>query len=154
MIKEKPCKSRGKAKDFEGCGTITDVRYLKHGLCRKCFKEYWDFEQRLKKLDSNLKQNAKNYNKSKIAPRSKKRIAQEKIYSQLRKAFLNKEENRICPIMGTRATTIHHKKGKIGDLLTDTRYWVALSMEGHVFVEQNPNWAKENGYSLNRLDKE
>lgn len=112
------------------------------------------FENANKNLDKNLKKNVKDYEKSRIAPRSKKRIAQEKIYSQLRKAFLNKEENKICPITNEITTTIHHKKGRIGDLLIDTRYWIALSMDGHAFVEQNPEWAKENGYSLSRLEND
>ena len=154
MIKEKHCKSHGKAKDFEGCGDLTDVRYLKYGLCKKCFKEYDSFMKKFNKLDENLKQNVKDYKKSRIAPRSKKSQAQENIYSQLRKAFLNKEENKVCPITKDPTTDVHHKKGKIGDLLIDTRYWVALSREGHAFVEQNPIWAKENGYSLSRLEKE
>jgi hypothetical protein len=153
MIKEKNCSGNGKAKDFDGCETLTDVRYLKYGLCRDCFQKY-DFENRFKKLDSTLNKNVKDYQRKRIARRSKKRIAQEKIYSQLRKAFLNKEENKVCPIMNTRTTTVHHKKGRLGDLLTDTRYWIALSMEGHVFVEQNVEWAKANGFSLSRLEKE
>jgi hypothetical protein len=60
-------------------------------------------------------------------------------------------ENKICPINGTQATTIHHKKGRLGGLYLDKNYWVALSMDGHEFVEKNPKWAKENGYSLSRL---
>ena len=112
------------------------------------------FNEAYKNLDSTLAKNVKDYeNQKKIAPRSKKRIAQEKIYSDLRRVFLNKPENKVCPITNEPTTTIHHKKGRIGDLLIDTRYWVALSMDGHIFVEQNPEWAKEHGYSLSRLEK-
>lgn len=89
-----------------------------------------------------------------INKRSKKRIAQEIVYSKLRKVFLNKDENKICPITKELATEVHHKKGRIGELLNDTKYWVALSHNGHEFVENNPIWAKENGYSLNRLDND
>lgn len=86
-----------------------------------------------------------------INKRSSKRIEQENQYKIIRKVFLSRAANQLCPITGKKATTIHHKKGRIGNLLNDTRYWVALSMEGHKFVEENPEWAKENGYSLSRL---
>jgi hypothetical protein len=90
----------------------------------------------------------------KIPQKSKKRIIEEAKYSVLRIEFLSKIENKICPITQKPTTDIHHKKGRLGSLLLDTRYWVALSREGHRFVEENPIWAKENGYSLNRLSNE
>ena len=82
---------------------------------------------------------------------SKKRQVEELRYKVLRIEFLGKKENQICPITKKKTTDIHHKKGRIGSLLLDTRYWVALSREGHKYVEENPEWAKENGYSLSRL---
>jgi len=53
--------------------------------------------------------------------------------------------------MKTETTDIHHKKGRIGKLYLDITFWIALSREGHCMVEENPEWAKENGYSLDRL---
>jgi len=88
-----------------------------------------------------------------IPKKSKKRESEEKEYLKLRKEFLSRPENKVCPITKKPTTDVHHKKGRIGSLLLDTRYWIALSREGHDFVEKNPVWAKENGYSLNRLDK-
>lgn len=85
---------------------------------------------------------------------SKKRQIKNLQYSVLRTEFLGKKENQICPITGKPTTDIHHKKGRVGELFLDTKYWVALSREGHRFVEENPEWAKENGYSLNRLTDE
>jgi len=82
---------------------------------------------------------------------SDKRKIENAKYLVLRIEFLGKPENQKCPINGKPTTDVHHMKGRIGDLLLDTRYWVALSREGHKFVEENPEWAKENGYSLNRL---
>lgn len=84
---------------------------------------------------------------------SDKRKIENAKYSVLRIEFLGKKENQICPITGWSTTDIHHKKGRIGDLFLDTRYWIALSREGHQHVEDNPEWAKENGYSLDRLSK-
>ena len=151
MPKEKRCKNCNAVLPYFKNGNLTTYNHKKMlGIdCGCAFKEAY------KNLDSTLEKNVKDYEKQKkIAPRSKKRIAQEKIYSQLRKAFLNKPYNKICPIMGVRTTDIHHIKGRIGDLLTDTRYWLAVSREAHIMIEQNPEWAKEHGYSLSRLSND
>lgn len=86
-----------------------------------------------------------------IARRSKKRIVQELQYNADVKVFLGKTENKICPVTGQQTNQVHHKKGRIGDLLNDQRFWLAVSPKGHSMIENNPEWAKENGYSLNRL---
>lgn len=75
-------------------------------------------------------------------------------YSVLRTEFLSKPENRICPITKQPTTDVHHKRGRVGSLYLDTKYWVALSREAHKFVEENPEWAKENGYSESRLSND
>ena len=80
---------------------------------------------------------------------SKKRTIENLKYKVLRIEFLAR--NKICPINGNPTTDIHHKKGRLGSLFLDTEYWIALSRESHKFVEENPEWSKENGYSLNRL---
>ena len=61
----------------------------------------------------------------------------------------------FCQVKGCKglATEVHHKKGRIGKLLTDIRYFLGVCRECHNKIELNPTWAKENGYSLNRLDK-
>lgn len=79
---------------------------------------------------------------------SKKRAAQNREYLKKRLLFL---EDKICPVTGQPATEIHHMKGRTGTLLTDENNWLAVSAAGHKKIEMNPNWAKENGYSKNRL---
>lgn len=71
--------------------------------------------------------------------------------------------NKVCAVFpDQKATTIHHKKGKVGyaddwarehdiPLWLDERFWLAVSMDGHTKIENNPEWAKENNFSLNRL---
>lgn len=49
------------------------------------------------------------------------------------------------------ADQIHHKKGRIGSLLTDSDFFLAVCAECHKKIEENVTWAKENGYSLDRL---
>jgi len=63
-------------------------------------------------------------------------------------AFL---EGKRCPITGGIATEVHHMKGREGVMLLDTKYWLAVSREGHVKIELNPEWAKEMGFSVSRL---
>jgi hypothetical protein len=75
-------------------------------------------------------------------------------YSAQRIVFLGKKENQICPITKKQTTDIHHKKGREGSLLLDESYWIALSREGHKYVEEHPIWAKDNGYSLSRLSND
>jgi hypothetical protein len=82
---------------------------------------------------------------------SEKRKLEDIEYKRLRLEFLSKPENKICPIMKTETTDVHHQKGRIGKLYLDTTFWLALSREGHRMVEENPEWAKEQGYSLNRI---
>lgn len=85
---------------------------------------------------------------------SDKRKVENLKYLAQRIVFLGKKENQICPITKTPTTDVHHKKGRRGSLYLDETYWVALSREGHKFVEEHPEWAKENGYSLSRLSNE
>lgn len=87
-----------------------------------------------------------------IKPISDKRKTEIQKYTILRKEFLSDPKNQICPITKQPTTDVHHKKGRVGSLFLDTRYWLAVSREGHIMIEENPEWAKENGYSLNRLN--
>lgn len=155
----KICKGRGVASGH-GCGS--DLTFVvrgkfkvynqNKGLCDTCFYEW-------RKNTENGKIHAA---KSKINPKSKKRIDIEKEYSKIRKEFLCRKENLICPVTGHAASEIHHKMGRMGyaddwavenniPLLIDERFFLAVSRKGHRKIEENPKWAKENGYSLNRF---
>ena len=87
--------------------------------------------------------------RKRIAFRSKKRASQEREYSKLRNQFLI--DNPKCAVCNSPATEVHHKLGRIGDLLTDTIHFLAVDHDCHVKVENNPVWAKENGYSGDRI---
>jgi hypothetical protein len=140
----KICKGTGKAK-FSGCGKPLEyaerggmkVYFSKYGLgttgCR-CFYSWFESPEQIKKV-------------------SDKRKSENKEYTKLRKLFL--AEYTICQVKGCKElpTEVHHKKGRIGKLLTDTSYFLGVCRECHSKIELEPLWAKENGYSLNRLDK-
>ena len=137
----------------------TPIKVKTHANCRysECEKEFKKFKSTDKYCSSScelLDKGFKEKKKPKPIPKvSDKRKIDNLKYSALRIEFLGKKENRICPITKKPTTDIHHKKGRIGSLLLDTRFWIALSREGHRFVEENPIWAKENGYSLNRISE-
>lgn len=86
-----------------------------------------------------------------IRARSKKRARQEREYVKLRKIYLFTHP--VCEVAGCgcESTEIHHKKGRVGDLLTDERFFLAVCRAHHVYIELHPALAKEHGYSLNRL---
>jgi ribosomal protein S27AE len=88
--------------------------------------------------------------KKRIAPVSAKRAEELKIYRVERDKFL--KENPACKRCGSKDDiTLHHMVGKIGKRLYDSRYFCTLCFKCHRFVEENPQLAKEGGYSLDRL---
>lgn len=74
-------------------------------------------------------------------------------YKKIAKRFITL--NPKCQVSGCNKVSecVHHKRGRIGELLTDTRHFLAVCMEHHQQIEGNPEWAKENGYSSSRLNK-
>lgn len=85
-----------------------------------------------------------------IKRRSAKRTKQEKTYLQLNRIFL-KDKQCQCKGCENRASEVHHKRGRIGKLLLDIRFWLACCTDCHKEIEAKPEWAKEKGYSLSRL---
>lgn len=95
---------------------------------------------------------------------SEKRKLEDIIYKSERIKFLSLPENKTCPITGKLATEIHHKCKRRGyadqwaienkvSLYLDKRFWLAVSREGHQKIEENHQWACENGYSIRSNQK-
>ncbi len=105
-----------------------------------------------------------------IKPVSAKRVKINRIYSALRKKFL--EEHPFCQFYlmekGVSEVTlleiaakaggfapylkseeIHHKKGR-GKYLLDTSTWMAVSMAGHDWIHNHVKESYERGYMLPR----
>ncbi len=80
---------------------------------------------------------------------SKKRAKQVREYNSLIVEYLR--ENPDCGRCGDPAGTIHHKKGRMGEMLLNTKYWMPACIDCHSWIEAHPKEAKEKGYSLNRL---
>ncbi len=114
----------------------------RNGYCATCNRKWRNEEQRAKRQKLVVKEIRK------VSPKMAKALTE---YSKLKKQFI---KDKICPVMLIPATDIHHMKGRSSiELLLDTRYWLAVSREGHRFIEQHPDWAKFHGYSLERLAK-
>jgi len=66
------------------------------------------------------------------------------------------EQNKVCQakLFGCThlSTDLHHIKGRVGDLLTDENNFLAVCRSCHTFIEENPKFAKEKGFSKSRLD--
>ena len=87
-----------------------------------------------------------------LKPRSIKRAKQEIEYTKVRKEYLLQKPNCECCEKEhntiTLATEVHHKKNRIGDLLTDKRFFASLCRSCHNFIHLNHNWSLINGYML------
>lgn len=89
-----------------------------------------------------------------IAPRSKKRATQEREYSKLRKDFLLSSptcQAKLPTICTIHATDIHHTKGRISDLLTDTNFFLAVCRACHTWIETHPIESKELNFSISKI---
>lgn len=137
---------------FGVCGDCTDGKQRKL-IGGKCNFHYWASKSKLKTATKTKVFKTKPAAKQKpIKKASVKRSKENREYSRVRKTFL--EQNPMCAVYPELfATQVHHKKGRIGKLLTDVRFFLAVSDDGHKKIESEPEWAKEQGFSISRLNK-
>jgi hypothetical protein len=90
---------------------------------------------------------------SRINRYSKKRAAENRIYSKRRKKFLEDKDECEAKLEGCSwaSTQVHHKKGRCGDNYLDVKTWLAVCHNCHTIIEKNPEFSKELGLSENRL---
>ena len=141
---------------------------LKKRECKDCKKEDYIFSKGRCKPCSNIeyarktKENRgtkkgttrKNGN-YKIPRFSKSKLRDLVIYRPIRDKFL--KENPICQVRGCNndTTNNHHRKGRIGDLLYNVKWFMACCSTCHpqkIHFTQ-VKWAKEMGYILNKSIK-
>ena len=91
--------------------------------------------------------------KKEIADKSDKLKKADKEYQKIRKQFLLTHLK--CEVKGCNhvATEVHHQKGRHGALLLDTNFFLAVCSPHHKKIEEHPAWAKQEGYSISRLQK-
>lgn len=92
--------------------------------------------------------------KIRISIRSVKRMAEERLYAKKKKEYLI--DHIRCEIKGCNRVSedIHHKKGRVGKLLFNEKYFMAVCREHHTEIESSPEMSIKNGYSLKRLNNE
>jgi hypothetical protein len=75
-----------------------------------------------------------------------KRAKQLRAYSIMRPIFLRSAP--FCEVIDclNRSTEIHHTKSRIGEMLLDERYLMAVCFSCHRKIHENPKWARENNY--------
>lgn len=128
-----------------------------------CQHHYWIFraevaeQKRIKRAEMNafLGIPEKVKDKPKAIPKvSEKQLQRLAKYRKVRDQFMKDHPQCQARLKGCtiKATDIHHARGKVGDLLTDKRYFKALCRDCHSYLEVHPNEAKEKGFSLSRLE--
>jgi len=123
--------------------------------CDKIFKIYKTTDKFCSPNCAYKSQKSKPKQSSKaIKPVSDKRKAETYIYKRLRKAFLAKPENALCPVARLIfneqkfAKEIHHKAGRKGKLLNYKPLWLAVSRKGHIWIHDNPSEAYKLGFLI------
>lgn len=87
-------------------------------------------------------------------PRLSKRGAERnKEYARAKRQWWKLVQSCKCPVMLLLFAKVvpvskspHHTRGRIGTLLCDTRYWLAVSERGHEWIHQHPKEAREHGW--------
>ena len=99
--------------------------------------------------DSETKSKAPRKKKKKIKAVSDSMAKKLKVYREKRDEFMSRPENQICPVIkhlkgiDVPATDLHHIRGRIGSNLTDERYFLAVSRQGHTWIHENPSKSRE-----------
>ena len=85
-------------------------------------------------------------------------------YKKVRLQYLLKPENKYCRAripgvcMGRSvqsiALDIHHMKGRTGELLTNTEFFLPVCRMCHMFITDNPEIARDLGLDKSRIKTE
>ncbi len=133
---------QAKKKLCNACGELKYIWKNSEGnrYCKYCWQKKSSSEKPFKPT-----------NRKPIALRSKKRASQDRVYSKLRKDYL--QNNPTCQInvlnvCTTQSTDIHHSYAGANRskyyLITPT--WFSCCRACHDHVHANPQWARDKGY--------
>lgn len=120
-------------KQCKECGNTSALWSSKYKCCKVCYFR-----------------NHKHYVMPKVAKKQKQNLT---MYSKVRKEYLASHETCEASLAGCThtATDIHHKKGR-GIYLNDSSTFLAVCRNCHNYIELHPDFAKQKGYSLSRLN--
>lgn len=148
QVKKKPCEGE----DCDG-----KLQYIWKNVdgkkyCRQCAAK--QHTQKTAKPTTTKSEKKRYYH---IPSRSTKKEKQDALYSIIRAAYLKAHPNCEAAIpgicSGQPADQIHHKKGKVGDLYLDDKYFLATEFCCHRWIEDHPEEAIQLGFSEKRLAK-
>ncbi len=143
---------RREMKVCSGCGKTTKMWKAKTkergALCKQCWGAY-----KSPQSDELPKDRAKVIFKKTIAPVSEKQAKKLAVYRKVRDEYFKEHPTCEYPGCSSDKITLHHAKGRIGDLLTDKRYFKSLCIPHHMKIELEPELAKKLELSYSRLEK-
>lgn len=118
----------------------------KKKICQECQTEQFIFSKGLCLLCYNMK------NSKRIKPVSSEREKRLEKYNELRISYLKKHRKCEVKNCNKEAVEIHHPQGRIGERLFGP--FLGVCREHHMQIEQFPDWAKQEGYTQSRINKE
>ena len=135
-----------KKKKCDGCG---EDAYIWKNVAGKRYCKQCSSNTGVAK-PSNTKPTAR---QSPIPPHSQKRSKEERLYQAKRIIF--PQEHPMCEahlpgICKEYSTDVHHKEGRVGELLLDETKWLSVCRPCHDWIETHPAEAQERGFSLKR----
>lgn len=122
---------------------------IKTCKCGQSFKQYNSITDRYCSFECRKEYGKKSNLKLQILnPVSSKRQEQNIIYRKLKAEFMALPENKICPITGQPTVDIHHTYAgsNRSKFFLDTKTWMAVSRQGHNWIHDNDEKARELGY--------
>lgn len=82
-----------------------------------------------------------------INSRSENRLAEEKIYEKKKKVYM--DNHKICECgCGRASNDLHHKAGRVGKLLYDENYFMAVNRFCHGWIHANPKESRKKGWLI------
>jgi len=90
--------------------------------------------------------------RTRLRPVSKKRAKQLRVYSKIRKVFLDSKMCDACKVRP--ATEVHHRRGRIGSALLDESYFMAICRGCHSAIHNNPSWAHAKDYLVRQSPRQ
>lgn len=71
-------------------------------------------------------------------------------YIKAKRRFLAGKRCAVWP--WKKAVDVHHVRGRAGNLLTDERFWLAVSRQAHERIHAHPAWARVRGWLAEKGD--
>jgi hypothetical protein len=128
------------------------VKQRTHKPCATCGKEFKLFRTTDKYCSPDCVENKPQ--KKSVVPINKvsEKLSKELVeYRKVRDQYM--KSTPVCEVRGCPhpPTDLHHRKGR-GKYLCVVEYFMAVCRAHHNYIEMYPIWAKENGYSVDRLN--